>query len=345
MENHLHLAGDIGGTKTILALFSSEKGPMRPLHEVSYESSSYSGLDAIIEDFFSQAKTSAVTACFGVAGPVREGRAVITKLPWQPDIRLLQAAHGFSKTTLINDLVATGYALPHLEQSDLFVINRGIQTGEGALGIIAPGTGLGEVVFTWDGSQYLAVPSEGGHSDFGPSSETESQLLAFLKKRYGHVSYDRVCSGRGLPVIYDFYKSLGRMEEPDWLAEQLAAAEDSAPVIVNAALDGKKQCKICTKTLELFISVLGAEAGNLALKGLTTGGMYLGGGIPPRVLPFLKNETFMKSFTSKGRLSYLLQDIPLKVILNPKAALVGAAAFGLGLRFESLPALRDNPHG
>ncbi len=345
MENHLHLAGDIGGTKTILALFSSEKGPLQPLYEKSYGSSSYPGLDAIIEDFFSKTKTSAVTACFGVAGPVREGRAVITKLPWQPDVRLLQAAHGFSKTILINDLVATGYALPHLKQSDFFIINRGLLTREGALGIIAPGTGLGEVVFTWDGSRYLAVPSEGGHTDFGPSSKTESQLLAFLEKRYGHVSYDRVCSGRGLPVIYDFYKSLGRLEEPDWLSAQLTAAEDPAPVIVNAALDGKKQCEICTKTLELFISVLGAEAGNLALKGLTTGGMYIGGGIPPRILQFLKNETFMKSFTSKGRLSYLLRDIPVKVILNPKAALIGAASYGLGVRFESLPASRDNSHG
>ena len=334
MENQFVLAGDIGGTKTILALFSSEKGPLQPLYEVSYASSSYPGLDTIIEDFFSQAKASAATACFGVAGPVREGRAVITNLPWQPDTSMLQLSHGFSRATLINDLVATGYAIPSLEQSDFFTINSGITINEGAIGIIAPGTGLGEVVFTWHGSRYLAVPSEGGHTDFGPSSEIESQLLDFLKKRYVHVSYDRICSGRGLPAIYDFYKSLGQAAEPDWLAEQLAAAEDPAPVIVNAALDETKHCDICSKTLELFISILGAEAGNLALKGLTSGGMYLGGGIPPRILSFIKEETFMNSFTNKGRMSYLLKDIPVKVILNPKAALIGAASFGLGLRFE-----------
>ena len=204
------------------------------------------------------------------------------------------------------------------------------------MGIIAPGTGLGEVVFTWDGSQYLAVPSEGGHTDFGPSSETEYQLLDFLKNRYGHVSYDRICSGRGLPVIYEFLKSLGNFAEPDWLVEQLVSAEDPAPVIVNAALDSTKPCEICIKTLGIFVSILGAEAGNLALKGLTTGGMFLGGGIPPKIKPFLKEDIFMKSFTSKGRMSYLLDDMPVKVILNPKAALIGAASLGLGLKFESL---------
>ena len=336
MENHFLLAGDIGGTKTILALYSSEKGPLHPLQEESYVSSSYPGLDAIIEEFLFKTKSSAAVACFGVAGPVREGRAVITKLPWQPDTNLLQTAHGFTSATLINDLVATGYAIPHLQQSDIFTINKGEQTRDGAFGIIAPGTGLGEVIFTWDGSQYLAVPSEGGHTDFGPSSEIESQLLAFLKQLYGHVSYDRICSGRGLPVIYDFYKSTGLYEEPLWLAEQLAAAEDPAPIIVNAALDENNGCEICQKTLLLFISILGAEAGNLALTGLTTAGMYLGGGIPPRILPFLKEQAFMKAFVNKGRMSYLLEDIPVRVILNSKAALIGAASWGLGLGFDSL---------
>jgi glucokinase len=336
MENQFVLAGDIGGTKTILALFSSEKGPLQPLCEMSYASGSYPDLDTIIRDFYAQTETSAATACFGVAGPVREGKAVITNLPWQPDISLLQASHGFSRAILINDLVATGYAIPHLPESDFFSINSGIKTNAGALGIIAPGTGLGEVVFTWDGSQYLAVPSEGGHTDFGPLSETEYQLLGFLKNRYGHVSYDRICSGRGLPVIYEFLKSLATYTEPDWLVEQLASAEDPAPVIVNAALDEINHCDICKKTLEIFVSILGAEAGNLALKGLTTGGMYLGGGIPPRIRPFLEEETFMKSFTSKGRMSYLLSEMPVKIILNPKAALIGAASLGLGLKFEAL---------
>jgi glucokinase len=335
MENQLLLAGDIGGTKTILALFSPEKGPMEPLLEVSYPSNDYPGLDTIITDFFSQADASAATACFGVAGPVRDGRAVITNLPWQPDTKMLQSSHGFSQTTLINDLVATGYAIPHLLPPDVYIINEGINTADGGIGIIAPGTGLGEAMFTWEGSRYIPVPSEGGHTDFAPTSGTELKLMAFLSKRYGHVSFDRICSGRGLPGIYDFIKAHYQLEEPDWLTEELETAEDRTPVIVNAALHDSKQCTICSKTMQMFVSVLGAEAGNLALNGLTTGGMYIGGGIPPRILPFLQEETFMKSFVNKGRMSYLLNDIPVKVILNPKAALIGAASLGLGINFES----------
>ena len=333
MENQLLLAGDIGGTKTILALFSHENGPLHPLFEASYTSDSYPGLDPIIEDFCSQAGASPSTACFGVAGPVRGTRAVITNLPWQPDTGLLQASHGFSRATLINDLVANGYAIPHLPQSDLFIVNEGLLTSGGAIGIIAPGTGLGEAIFTWDGSRYLAIPSEGGHSDFAPTSDLEYDLFRFVASLYGHVSYDRICSGRGIPVIYNFLKKHSEIEEPGWLAEQLATADDPTPVIVDAALDDTRACKICRRTLQLFVSILGAETGNLALKGLTTGGIYLGGGIPPRILPLITKNLFMTSFVSKGRMSYLMADIPVTVILNPNAALIGAASFGLGLSF------------
>jgi glucokinase len=336
MGNDYHLAGDIGGTKTILSLYSNEKGPLSPLYERNYESRSYSGLDAIIEDFFSQTKTTAATACFGVAGPVRENRAIITNLPWQPDARALQMAHGFTRASLINDLVATGYAIPHLQAPYFVTLNKGIREDAGAVGIIAPGTGLGEVIFIWDGNRYLPVPSEGGHADFAPASEIEYQLFKFCKERYEHVSFDRICSGRGLPIIYDFFKTVVQLEEPDWLTRELASAEDPTPIIADAALYVGKNCEIAKKTVQLFISILGAEAGNLALKGLTSGGLYLGGGIPPRLLSFLRDDIFMKSFTSKGRMSYLMQDIPVKVILNPKAALIGAAAFSLGLEFKSL---------
>lgn len=334
MGNHFHLAGDIGGTKTILALFTKEKGPLQPLHEKSYSSRAFSGLDDIIEDFFSETGTYAQTACFGVAGPVREGRAVITNLPWQPDTHMLKVAHGFFRAILINDLVATGHGIPHLGGSDFFTINRGRKTATGALGIVAPGTGLGEVLFTWDGSQYLGIASEGGHTDFGPLSETEERLLAFLRPRHGHVSYDRICSGRGITTIFEFFKYCERLEEPGWLAKELAAAEDPTPVIVKGAL-AEKTCEICRKTLELFVSVLGAEAGNLALKGLTTGGIYLAGGVPPKIKPFLETGTFMQTFTAKGRMSYLMPDIPVQVILNPKTALIGAASFGLRLKFAT----------
>jgi glucokinase len=218
----------------------------------------------------------------------------------------------------------------------LVILNRGITIAEGTLGIIAPGTGLGEAIFTWDGSRYIPVASEGGHTDFAPVSETEIGLLSFLKEKYGHVSYDQVCSGHGLPSVYDFVLSHFELDEPDWLTEELSNADDRTPVIVNGALDSTKQCEICKKTLQIFVSILGAEAGNLALKGLTTAGMYIGGGIPPRILSLLQEEIFMKSFTSKGRMSYLLDDIPVNVIMNPKAALIGAASHGLGINFQSI---------
>jgi len=337
MEKKFLLAGDIGGTKTILALFSKEKGPGEPHFEVSYRSIDFPGLDEIIIEFLAKAgDISTDIACFGVAGPVRDGRAVITKLPWQPDACQLQKHHDFTSVTLINDLVATGYAIPHLAPSDFHVINKGYITAGGSLGVIAPGTGLGEALFTWDGSRYIALASEGGHCDFAPQNEMGIDLLRFLGRRYGHVSYDRICSGQGLPDIYDFFRETMKVDEPDWLKEELAAADDRTPVIVAAALDSSGRCEICNKTLELFVTIMGAEAGNLALKGLTTGGMYLGGGIPPRILPYLQQETFMASFGRKGRMSYLLEDMPVKVILNPKAALTGAASFGLGLQFTEI---------
>jgi len=337
MEKKFLLAGDIGGTKTILALFSKEKGPSEPLFEASYRSIDFPGLDEIIIEFLAKAgNISADVACFGVAGPVRDGRAVITKLPWQPDAGQLQKHHGFTRVTLINDLVATGYAIPHLAPSDLQVINKGYISPEGSLGVIAPGTGLGEALFTWEGSRYIAVASEGGHCDFAPQNETEIDLLRFLGSRYGHVSYDRICSGQGLPDIYDFFRATMKSAEPDWLQEELAAADDRTPVIVGAALDSTNRNEMCGKTLEMFVSIMGAEAGNLALKGLTTGGMYLGGGISPRILSYLQQETFMASFGRKGRMSYLLEDMPVKVILNPKAALIGAASSGLGLKFAAI---------
>jgi glucokinase len=336
MENQFLLAGDIGGTKTILALYSHKEGPLRPLFEASYASDSYPGLDPIIKNFFSQAGTTAAVACFGVAGPVLGTRAIITRLPWQADTQMLEAAHGFSRAILINDLVANGYAIPHLLQSDFSVINEGSKATAGAIGILAPGTGLGEAIFTWDGARYLAVPSEGGHSDFAPTSDLEYDLFRFAASRFGHVSYDRICSGRGIPVIYDFLKKHCRMEEPGWLAEQLANANDSTPVIVSAALDDARTCEICSRTMQLFVSIMGAEAGNLALKGLTTAGIYLGGGIPPRILPLIRKDLFMASFAAKGRMSYLMDDVPVKIILNPRAALIGAASLGLGLTFAAI---------
>ncbi len=268
-------------------------------------------------------------ASFGVAGPVVAGRATITNLPWVMDEEQLQAALHLSSVCLLNDLSAIAHAVPFLELADLHTLNEGQPAPEGNIAVVAPGTGLGEAFLTWDGSRYRPHASEGGHADFAPTSPLETELLRYLQDRFEHVSYERVCSGRGLPNIYAFLKDNGYADEPTWLAEELAAADDPTPVIVNTAL--ARECELCVATLDTFVSILGAEAGNLALKVLASGGVYLSGGIPPRILPALEQERFMEAFRSKGRMSDLLARFPVHVILNPRVALLGAACHELEL--------------
>jgi glucokinase len=230
---------------------------------------------------------------------------------------------------LLNDLESIANAVPLLKGDDLYTLNDRDPTPEGAIAVIAPGTGLGEAFLTWHGSQYEAHPSEGGHADFGPSNELELGLARYLLDIYGHASWERVCSGIGLPNIYAYLKASRYAEEPSWFADKLAAASDPTPVIVNNALGEGERCELCVATLNTFVSALGAEAGNLALKVLATGGVYLGGGIPPRILPALSSGTFMRSFQNKGRFAGLMSSLPVHVILNPKTALLGVARYGL----------------
>jgi len=325
------LAADIGGTKTNLAIFSPEAGPRAPLAEARFPSADYPSLEALVREFLSQVDVEVEWASFGVAGPVVAGRATITNLPWVMEEEQLQATLSLSSARLLNDLAAIAHAVPFLESADLHTLNEGQPTPGGAIAIVAPGTGLGEAFLTWDGSRYRPHASEGGHADFAPTNPLEIELLRYLQHRFQHVSYERVCSGRGLPNIYAFLKHSGYADEPDWLAEQLAAADDPTPVIVNTALDREKTCELCVATLDTFVSILGAEAGNLALKVLASGGVYLSGGIPPRILPALEQERFMEAFRSKGRMSDLLARVPVHVILNPKVALLGVACHGLEL--------------
>jgi glucokinase len=270
-------------------------------------------------------------ATFGVAGPVLNGQATITNLPWVMSEAQLQTALDLSPggVRLMNDLVAIAYAVPWLEPDDVHTLNEGQTVPDGAKAIIAPGTGLGEGYLTWDGARYRAHASEGGHTDFAPTNLLEVDLLRYLLDRFGHVSYERVCSGQGLRNIYAFLKDTGLAEEPTWLAERLASVDDPNPVIVETALGGDRQCDLCVATLETFVAILGTEAGNMALNILATGGVYLGGGIPPRILPALEGGGFMKDFQDKGRMSDLMTRIPVHVILNPKVALLGAACHGL----------------
>jgi len=323
------LAGDIGGTKTNLAIFSSEDGPQAPLVGATFPSGDYASLGALVRDFLLLVDQEVSRASFGVAGPVVDRRAKVTNLPWEMAEELLEEELGFP-VSLLNDLEAIAYAVPFLQAEDVYVLNEGEAAPEGAIAVIAPGTGLGEAYLTWDGSRYRAYASEGGHADFAPNSSLEDDLLRYLRDRLGHVSYERVCSGPGIANIYQFLRDSGH-EEPTWLAEQLAAANDSTPIVVGAAFDDERPCRICDATLDVFISILGAEASNLALKVLATGGVYLGGGILPRIVPALREGRFMRAFRHKGRFSDLLARTPVHVILNPKAALLGAACHGLAL--------------
>jgi glucokinase len=324
------LAGDIGGTKTSLAIFSSEGGPRAPLVEATFPSADYASLEALVREFLSQVDLKVERASFGVAGPVVGGQATVTNLPWVIRETQLEEALNLSPVRLLNDLETIANSVPVLESADLHTLNEGQPAPGGAIAVIAPGTGLGEAFLTWDGSRYRAHASEGGHASFAPMDSLEAELLCYLQRRFDHVSCERVCSGIGLPNIYAFLRDTGYAKEPDWLAEELAAADDLTPLIVNAALDDESPCELCIATLNTFVSTLGAEAGNLALKALATGGVYLGGGIPPRILPALEQERFMEAFRRKGRMSDLLARMPVHVILNPKVALLGAACHGLG---------------
>ena len=323
------LAGDIGGTKTHLAIFSPQAGPRAPLSEATFPSARYPSLEAIVRDFLQQTRLTVECASFGVAGPVVQGRATITNLPWVIDAVQIQEAFQLSSVTLLNDLESIATAVPLLQNQDLRTLHVGQPVSGGAIAVIAPGTGLGEAFLTWDGMRYRAHATEGGHTDFGPNNDLELEMLRYLKRRFEHVSYELVCSGMGMPNIYAYLRDSRYAEEPRWLAEELAAASDPTPVIVNNALDPQKACKLASGTLDVFVSVLGAEAGNLALKTLATGGIYLGGGIPPRIVPALEGARFLEAFRSKGRLSHVLADVPLHVILNPKVALMGVAWTGL----------------
>jgi len=330
----LLLAGDIGGTKTTLAVFSPEAGARQPLAEATFPSGDADSLESIALAFFDQLKLDldeVDRACFGVAGPVVDGTCKITNLPWEMSETQLAARLDLKQAKLLNDLVAIAHCIPILEGDDLYTLNRGERDPEGNIAILAPGTGLGEAFLVWDGTRYLPLASEGGHADFAPINAVQLGLLRYLQERFEHVSSERVCSGMGVPNIFAYLKDSRYSEEPEWLKQKLAQAEDPTPVIINTALEDPLSSELCDATLDVFISIIGAEAGNLALTVMSTGGVYLGGGIPRRILPALETVTFMQSFQRKGRLSNLMARMPIHVIMNPKAALLGAARYGLSM--------------
>ena len=319
------LAGDVGGTKVHLALYDFIDGKLKYTQDKQYPAKEYSGLEEIVKEFLGNDKVTA--ACFGVPGPVRDGRLRLTNLPWTLDSRELSIGLGIQHVFLINDLEANGYGVAELSADQIYTLSEGDPGQTGNRALIAAGTGLGEGILAWNGRIHVPYPSEGGHTDYGPRNEDEIDLLRFLQQKYnGRVSYERVISGMGMTNIYEFLREVRGMEEPKWLAERIAAAHDPNSVITEMALSAKSE--ICEKAMDMFVSAYGAEAGNLALKVLSVGGLYVGGGIAPRILEKIKDGTFMKSFVDKGRLSQLLINMPVRIILESRAALLGAAAFG-----------------
>jgi glucokinase len=320
------LAGDIGGTKTSLGLFI--RGKRRPVLKVmeTYASPEAPDLENILDRFLERRDVSISSACFGVAGPVKNGRCKATNLPWHLSERKLKNRFGWGRVLLVNDLTATAHAIPLLTKRELSLLNRATTLRKENLGLIAPGTGLGMALMIWKDGQYVPVPSEGGHADFAPNNEAEIHLWQYLHQRVGHVSMERVLSGPGLFIIYCWLKYTGQGREPTWLTQKMNH-DDPSEVISEAAL--VKREPLCVKALDLFVSIFGAAAGNLALTGLTRGGIYLGGGIAPRILPGLREGPFMNAFVNKGRFRGLLSQIPVRVILNDRAALLGAAVCAL----------------
>jgi glucokinase len=321
------LAGDIGGTKSRLAVFADGGDPRGPLAEELLPSGSFDGVEPLIREFLKGRALTPERVCLAIAGPVVAGRAMLTNLPWVADAEQIRRAFGFRSVTLLNDLAATARAVPVLKPAELQRLAAGEPAAGGAIALIAPGTGLGEAFLTWDGMRYREHASEGGHADFAPASPLEMELLRELFKEAGHVSYETLCSGPGLGRLYRFLRGRGAEEEPAGLAARLAEAADPAPIIVEAALADRSP--LCVRTVRLFVSILGAEAGNLALKTLAAGGVYLGGGIAPRIIPFLEEGPFLNAFRRKGPMADLLFRMPVHVILEPRAALIGAADRGL----------------
>ncbi|MGD2169390.1 MAG: glucokinase [Chlamydiota bacterium] len=319
------LVGDVGGTKTRLAIFKAEK-PLHCLYEKSFSSQNYQGLGLIIKEFLNDHPFEGDVACFGVAGPVRANRIQATNLPWVIDAKELEKDLGLKKVYLVNDLQANAWGLRSLEEKEFALINEG-EKHEGNAALVSAGTGLGEAGLYWDGKTHLPFACEGGHTDFGPRNDLEVELYSYLRNKYGHVSWERVVSGPGIYELYEFLVQTGKekrtIEFPD---------KGKAPKIISEK-GANESDSACVRALHWFISLYGAEAGNAALKFLSLGGVYIGGGIAPKIIEVIKKDalkgvnSFKKSFSNKGRMKELLEQMPIKIVLNEKTALLGAFEF------------------
>jgi glucokinase len=327
-QPQLLLAGDIGGTKSNLAILSVNGDKLSIKRNHRFPSAEYPSLSAIIQEFLQDEKGHIPAACFGVPGPVRYGRAKPTNLNWGVDAAEIEGEFCIPQVSILNDLEANAYGISELDSEDLSVIQEGPAEPGGNRCVVSPGTGLGEGGLFWDGKRkkYRVWACEGGHADFAPRNEVEIALLEYLLEEHGHISWERVVSGMGLENIYRFLRDTGRERE---LPEVASEMETQKPGLVISQYADSGKCQLCVRTIEIFVSAFGAEAGNMALKTMATGGVYLGGGIPGKLLNSARRAAFIQAFNEKGRLSGLMKTMPVKIVLNDQAALLGAASYAL----------------
>ncbi|MBS1948430.1 MAG: glucokinase [Bacteroidetes bacterium] len=320
------LAGDVGGTKTNLAVFELAEGKLEKRAETTYHSAQFISLTDIIKRFLAENNLQKPDRiCAGVAGPTIRGVAKITNLSWSIDSKNIQQETGVEKVHLLNDLEATAYGLAGLTENDFILLNEGDAEAKGNIAIIAPGTGLGEAGLYWDGAAYYPFPTEGGHCDFCPRTDQDIELFRYLQKKYGVVSWEKVVAGPGIHDIYSFLRISGKTDEPSWLSDALRKDDPSA-VISHAAVNNTDA--VCSETMGLFVRYLARESSNLVLKMKATGGLFLGGGIPPKIATLLQKESFYASYLDCDRMQHLLKQAPIRIIKNENTALIGAAWYG-----------------
>ena len=321
------LAGEIGATRTRLAAFETEGNRLNRAVEKNYMSQEHAGLSEIIDAFVKTEGILVHRACVGVAGPVRRGRSKISNLPWIIDSRDLAKQLKLDSVGMLNDLEAYAYGIDALDSKDFVTLNEGSEDAEGNRAVISARTGLGVAGLYWDGFRHHPFGCEGGHSDFAPRNELEMALLSYLQKKYGRISCERILSGPGIKNIYDFLRDTHKAEEPQWLKDQMAATADAPALISQLATGGK--APICDQTMSIFVSIYGAETGNVALNFMSTGGIFIGGSVAAKNVPRMKDPIFMQSFLDKGRMVPLLKEMPVTIVLNDDSGLIGAARYTL----------------
>src|SRR3984885_3054626 len=321
------LAGEIGATRTRLAAFETQGNRLQCVVEKAYASQQHDGLSGILADFVKSEGIPVHSACLGVAGPVRAGRSKISNLPWIIDAKEVARQLRLNSVGLLNDLEAYAYGIDGLESKDFIALSEGVEEAEGNRAVISAKTGLGVAGLSWDGFRHHPFACEGGHADFAPRNDLQMELLAYLQKKYGRISCERILSGRGIKNIYDFLRDAHKAEEPEWLRTQMSTAPDPPALISQLALQGK--AAICDQALSIFVSVFGAATGNCALNFMSTGGIFIGGSIAAKIVPKMKDPVFLESFLDKGRMETILKDMPVKIVVNDNSGMIGAARYTL----------------